>query len=101
MNARLDELLEGTGRSPGDVRRTLMTRVVFGRTDAEVKSKLAGQPAGELRAAGVLVGGASEVVEGLDRLSESGVEGIMLQWLETDDFDGPEALAGSVLPQPG
>jgi F420-dependent oxidoreductase-like protein len=101
LNARLDGLLTEAGRSPGQVRRTLMTRVVFGRTDAEVRSKLAGQSAEELRAGGVLVGGASEVAEGLGRLSEAGVEGVMLQWLETDDLDGLEALAGSVLPRLG
>ncbi len=37
--------------------------------------------------------------EGLGRLDEAGVQRVMLQWLETDDIDGLEAMAESVLPQ--
>lgn len=99
LNARLDELLREAGRPPGEVRRTLMTRVVFGRTGAEVERKLAGGDADELRSQGVIVGGADEIVEQLGRLNEAGVERVMLQWLETDDMDGMEEMAGSVLPQ--
>jgi hypothetical protein len=32
-------------------------------------------------------------------LSEAGVRRVMLQWLEVDDIDGLEAMAGTVLPQ--
>jgi len=97
LNARLDELLEETGRAPDQVRRTLMTRAVFGRTTADVEHKLAGQLADELRAGGIIVGTGSEVAEQLDLLDEAGVERVMLQWLETDDIDGLEAMAESVL----
>jgi len=99
LNALLDEMLEEAGRPPEEVRRTLMTRVVFGRTDAELGRKLAsaGASADELRAGGAIVGTAGEVVEALGRLGEAGVERVMLQWLETDDLGGMEAMAGSVL----
>src|SRR5215207_458993 len=40
LNARLDKLVDEAGREPDQVRRTLMTRVIFGRTDAEVDRKL-------------------------------------------------------------
>jgi F420-dependent oxidoreductase-like protein len=100
LNARLDELLRGAGRPPDQVRRTLMTRVVFGRTEADVERKLAGQPADELRARGVIVGTAPEVAEQIGRLDEAGVQRVMLQWLETEDVDGLEAMAHSVLPGP-
>jgi F420-dependent oxidoreductase-like protein len=99
LNARLDELLQEVGRSPESVRRTLMTRVVFGRTAADVESKLAGESADELRAGGDIVGTASEVTEQLGSLDEAGVQRVMLQWLETDDLDGLEAMAQTVLPQ--
>lgn len=98
LNARLDGLLQDAGRPPDEVRRTLMTRVVFGRTDAEVERRLGDRTAEEWRALGAIVGGASEVAEGLGRLEEAGVERVMLQWLETDDVDGLEAMAGAVLP---
>jgi len=97
LSARLGELLEEAGRPPDHVRRTLMTRAVFGRTDADVERKLGGQPAEELRAEGIIVGTGPEVAEQLDLLDEAGVERVMLQWLETDDIDGLEAMAESVL----
>jgi F420-dependent oxidoreductase-like protein len=100
LSVRLDELLREAGRPPEQVRRTLMTRAVFGRTTADVERKLAGQPADELRAkGGGVVGDGPEIAEQLGRLDEVGVERVMLQWLEADDVDGLEAMAGSVLPR--
>jgi F420-dependent oxidoreductase-like protein len=98
LNARLDELLKEAGRSQEQVRRTLMTRAVFGRTASDVERKLAGRPADELRARGNIVGTAPEVTEQLGRLDGAGVQRVMLQWLETDDIDGLEAMAHSVIP---
>ena len=97
LSASLDELLEEAGRTPDQVRRTLMTRAVFGRTTADVERKLGGQLADELRAEGIIVGTGPEVAEQLGLLDDAGVERVMLQWLETDDIDGLEAMAESVL----
>ncbi len=99
LNARLDELLREVDRPPERVRRTLMTRAISGRTTAGVKRKLAGQSADELRARGGVIGTAPEVAEQLGRLEEAGVQRVMLQWLETDDLDGLQAMAQSVLSQ--
>ena len=99
LSARLDELLRAAGRSPERVRRTLMTRVVFGRTTAEVERKLGGEPRERLHTRGVIVGASNEIVEQLGALAEAGVQQVMLQWLEVDDVDGLEAFAWSVLPQ--
>ena len=98
LNARLDGLLQETGRPPGGVRRTLMTRAIFGRTDVDVDRKLDGASREGLDPA-VIAGTADEFVERLGRLSEAGVERVMLQWLEADDVDGLEAMSHSVLPQ--
>ena len=98
LDARLDNLLREAGRPPEAVRRTLMTRAVFGRTQAAVDRKLDGLPREELDAA-VIAGTAGELVDRLGRLSEAGVQRVMLQWLEVDDIDGLEAMAGTVLPQ--
>jgi alkanesulfonate monooxygenase SsuD/methylene tetrahydromethanopterin reductase-like flavin-dependent oxidoreductase (luciferase family) len=98
LDAALDGLLEEAGRPEKDVQRTLMTRVVFGRAEAEVDRKLDGVPREELEDA-VIAGTAGEVVERLGALSEAGVERVMLQWLEADDIEGLEAMAGDVLPQ--
>ena len=99
LDARLDELLQEVGRPPEQVRRTLMPRAVSGRSTADVERKLAGQSADELRGRGAIVGTAPEVAEQLGRLEEAGVQRVMLQWLETDDIDGLEAVAQTVLPQ--
>ena len=99
LSARLDELLRAAGRSPERVRRTLMTRVVFGRTTAEVERKLGGDSRERLHTGGVIVGAPNEIVEQLGVLAEAGVQQVMLQWLEVDDVDGLEAFAWSVLPQ--
>jgi F420-dependent oxidoreductase-like protein len=98
LNARLEGLLREVGRPPEAVRRTLMTRGIFGRTQAEVDRKLDGVAREDLNAA-VIVGSTDEFVDRLGRLSDVGVRRVMLQWLETDDLDGLEAMAGSVLPQ--
>ena len=98
LNSRLDGLVREAGRTPEQVRRTLMTRVVFGRTEAEVDHKLDGDSRHHLPAA-VLAGTPGEIVDRLGRLSEAGVQRVMLQWLEVDDIDALEAMAHSVLPQ--
>jgi F420-dependent oxidoreductase-like protein len=97
LNALLDELLEEVGRPPERVRRTLMTRAVFGRTSAVVERKLGGERADELRAEGTIVGTGSEVAEQLGLLDQAGVQRVMLQWLEIEDTDSLEAMADSAL----
>jgi F420-dependent oxidoreductase-like protein len=98
LDARLDELVREAGRTPEQVRRTLMTRVVFGRKEADVDRKLDGTSRHHLPEA-VLAGTTGEIVERLGRLSEAGVQRVMLQWLEVDDIDALQAMAHTVLPQ--
>lgn len=98
LNTRLDSLLEEQGRRPAQVRRSLMTQVVFGRNETELKQKLEGHTLAELRQAGRVVGTPAGVNEQLAELAEAGVQRVMLQWLEQDDLDRLEALAKAVLP---
>ena len=51
----------------------------------------------ELRESGNIVGTASQVSEQLVKLEETGIDRVMLQWLDLDDLDGLEALAKAVL----
>jgi F420-dependent oxidoreductase-like protein len=99
LNARLDQLLQENGRQTRDVRRSLMTGVVFGRDQAQLAEKLRGRDAAELRDRGVIVGTPTETVDQLGRLAQVGVQKVMLQWLDLDDLDGLKALAREVLPQ--
>jgi alkanesulfonate monooxygenase SsuD/methylene tetrahydromethanopterin reductase-like flavin-dependent oxidoreductase (luciferase family) len=96
----LDNLLEERGRRPGDVRRSLMTGCVFGKTDARVKeaSRLYGDSTlEELSNEGLIVGTGVQVSEQLAILAKTGLDRVMLQWLDLDDLDGLEALAKAVL----
>jgi len=100
LNGILDNLLEEGGRKPGDVRRSLMTGCVFGRSDADVRErcKLYGNATPEeLRAEGNIVGRGVQVAEQLSNLAEIGLDRVMLQWLDLDDLDGLEALANTIL----
>ncbi len=93
-------MLEEGGRNPGDVRRSLMTGCVFGKSDAQVRerSKLYGDTnPEELREEGNIVGTGSQVSEQLAQLAETGLDRVMLQWLDLDDLDGLETLAKAVL----
>lgn len=99
LNAQLDELLQARGRSPAQVRRSLMANVVFGRNEADLSRKLQGRSADDLRAENRIVGTPAQVVDQLGRLAEAGVQCLMMQWLDQDDIDGLEGLAQTVLPQ--
>jgi alkanesulfonate monooxygenase SsuD/methylene tetrahydromethanopterin reductase-like flavin-dependent oxidoreductase (luciferase family) len=99
LSAQLDGLLAAQGRAPADVRRSLMLGVVYGRNDAELREQLAGRDPAELRARGMLVGGASEVREQLAAYAAAGVQRAMAQWLALDDLDRLEHFAATVQAQ--
>lgn len=98
LSAELDVLVQQHGREPRQVRRSLMTGGVLGRDRAEVKRKVEARTQGkrtaeDLRQHGVIVGTPAEFREQLAVLEQSGVQRVMLQWLDLDDLVGLEALA--------
>ena len=97
LSAHLDELLREQGRAPGDVRRSLMTQVVIGRDEADLRQVLDGRDAGDERARGLVVGTPSEVADQVAALGAAGVQRVMLQWLDLDDLDRLELLAETLL----
>jgi F420-dependent oxidoreductase-like protein len=100
LNRVLDEMLEEGGRKPGEVRRSLMTGCVFGKSDAKVSevSKVYGDDAPDnLRAEGFVVGTGAQVSEQIAELVETNIDRVMLQWLDLDDLNGLEALANALL----
>ena len=101
LNAKLDNLLDAAGRPREAVRRTLMIESVFGRDKHEVERLLAGRDRQQLRARGILVGVADEIVEQIQAFAAVGVQRIMVQWLDLDDLDRLESFATSVLPSLG
>ena len=89
----LDDLLRDAGREPDEVRRTLMTRVIFGKDEDQVTERFAGESADELRAKGQIVGTAKQIPAQLRELEAAGVQGVMLQWVDDlDDIEGIAAL---------
>ena len=96
-NQLLDALLREEGREPADVRRTLMTGIIFGRDEGQLAERLAGRSADDLRAEGRIVGTAAEIPAQLRELEAAGVQGVMLQWVDDlDDIEGITALGQAV-----
>lgn len=94
----LGGLLAETRRPPGAVKRTLMTRVVFGRDKAEIAAKLGDQDPAEMLARGAVIGDGAALRERVQAFAAAGVERLMLQWLDgLDDLRGIEALARSAI----
>ena len=90
------------GREPGDMRRSVMTGLVFGRDDAELAAKMdrGGRSLEELRRSGVHRRHSRRpIIEQLGELAEAGVQTVMLQWLDYDDLAGLDAFAAAVLPR--
>ncbi len=103
LNRRLDEQIQQAGRSLADVRRSMMTGMVFGRDDSALAARLNARggkwSVEELKQRGLLVGTPGEVIEQIQRLSAVGVQRLMLQWLDLNDMEGLEDLAREVLPK--
>lgn len=99
LNRQLDQLLQQAGRSSATVRRSLMTRVVFGRNDAAVQRALGeiGMTADVARERGMIVGTGPAIIDQLGVLAAAGAQRVMLQWMDLDDLDGLAALAEATL----
>lgn len=97
LNQRLSQLVEAEGRDPKNVRRSLMTNVIFGRNDNELRGKLGNRDASAIHARGILVGTKNALQEQLAAIAEAGAQRILLQWMDLDDIDGLEAMAKALL----
>jgi F420-dependent oxidoreductase-like protein len=102
LNIKLDEYTVHAGRRPDEIRRSLMTGCVFGLDPEEVDEKVNRRTKGQrtpadLRQRGLIVGTADEIVEQCRKLADVGVQRVMLQWLDLDDFAGLEAMADGIL----
>lgn len=104
LNERLDELLDEAGRKQESVKRSMMIGCEFGRDNAEVKEIVKNRTQGketpeELVERGLVVGTANQVLDQLGKLTDVGVQRVMLQWLALEDIDRLEALGNAILPQ--
>jgi F420-dependent oxidoreductase-like protein len=99
LNARLDQKLLAVGRAPESVRRSMMSGCIFAKDQAALKVKLEtrGRSLEQALERGMIAGSPAQVNQQLKALSETGLQRIMLQWLDLDDLDGLETLAKAVL----
>ncbi|WKZ34445.1 MAG: LLM class F420-dependent oxidoreductase [Anaerolineales bacterium] len=99
LNGLMQEALKAENREPKSMRRSMMTGCVFGHTESALKEKVEarGQSLEQLHQRGIVAGSASGVKEQLRKLEESGLQRVMLQWLDLDDLAGLEALAKAVM----
>ena len=99
LNANLDQHLKQEKRDPNSVRRSMMTGCFFAATDFGLQQKIKSRnkTIEQLRQQGMIAGSAGMVKEQLLELEASGLQRVMLQWLDLDDLAGLEALAKAVL----
>jgi F420-dependent oxidoreductase-like protein len=95
LNTRLDGLLQAAGRDPKSLRRSMMTGLRFGRTRKELEQKLTARHQTDtgLRKRGFIIGVGNEIREQLAEIEGTGLQRLMLQWLDLDDLKGLSALA--------
>jgi F420-dependent oxidoreductase-like protein len=96
LNKLLDGMLRDAGRAPASLRRTLMTSLIFGRTEAELRAKVEGRTTQSLRNKGVVIGTAGSILDQLERLEAAGVQRVMLRWADLDDLDSLTAFATEI-----
>ncbi|HEV2122305.1 MAG TPA: hypothetical protein VGW38_05985, partial [Chloroflexota bacterium] len=75
----------------------LMTTVVFGQNEAELRRKLGDSTAEAQRARGRIVGTAPMIAQQLRDLAAAGLDRVMLRWDDLDDTAGLRALGEGVL----
>ncbi|MGW8226443.1 MAG: TIGR03560 family F420-dependent LLM class oxidoreductase [Anaerolineales bacterium] len=104
LNQHLDELLDAQDRARSEVKRSMMVGCIFGSDENQLLERVASRTKGErsvddLRQRGLVVGTPDQMAEQLNRLSQAGVQRVMLQWIDLDDIEGLEIIAREVLPQ--
>ena len=101
LNERLSILIDQEGRKQSEIRRSIMTGLVYSDNASDLErwaSLYDADPQG-LDDRGLVVGGADQVVEQLGAYAEAGAQRIMLQWLDTDNLSRMEQFARDILPQ--
>jgi F420-dependent oxidoreductase-like protein len=111
-SSTLDTLLQAEGRKPGDVKRTMMLALAFGRDMDELDRQLGHrreapelanmsleQAIEAIEARGyALIGTPERIIQRIRFLANMGIDELMLQWFEMDDIERLRAFAAHVLP---
>ena len=99
LNNKLDLLLDSAGRPQESVRRSAMLGCLFGRNHEKVKEKItsSNRTYEAWRQLGAIVGTGDQIREQLHEVEQTGVQRVMLQWLDLDDIEGISDLAREIL----
>jgi F420-dependent oxidoreductase-like protein len=97
--ALLDELLISNGKKPGEVRRSLMTNLTYGQNQEQLQKKMNGRDPIEMTQRGIIVGSSEQVIARLYEYQQSGLDEIMLQWIDLEDMDSLIHFSDAVLPK--
>lgn len=113
LDLELDRILDSIGRSRSDVKRTVMTMVVYGTNSNQLERQvrpirrflpqLAESPLDSVLDAlrtdlNAIVGTSAEVIDQIRAYTAAGAQEIILEWLDPDDLGGLEEFAHQVVP---
>lgn len=116
LSAELDDLLRAEGRRPEDVKRSVMTMAIFGRTRADLQARLERPPFNNPATEGktlderiaywrderhVLIGAGEEIAAQIAAMRAVGVQEVMTQWFHLEDSAGLRQYGEDVLPRLG
>lgn len=97
LNAHLDTLLAAQGRPATAVRRSMMTGIVFGRTQDELRDKVSNHWSGDPASRGIIVATPNTLQPQIEALAAAGVQRVLLQWTDLANLDsGLELLADTL-----
>lgn len=95
----LDELLSANGKKPVEVHRSLMTNLTYGQNQEQLQKKLNGRDPKDMAQRGIIVGSPEQVTAKLKEYQQTGLEEIMLQWIDLEDIDSLIHFSETVLPK--
>jgi alkanesulfonate monooxygenase SsuD/methylene tetrahydromethanopterin reductase-like flavin-dependent oxidoreductase (luciferase family) len=107
---RISFACEAIGRDPGDVRFSLLSRVVIGASERDLEQRATAlmerlDEHGDVRAfidgmrPTLTVGTVGEVLDRLGEYAAAGVQRVYLQHLVHDDLDTVELIGNEVIPE--
>ncbi len=95
----LDQLIISKGKKPGEVRRSLMTNLTYGQNQEQLQKKLNGRDPKDMAQRGIIVGSPEQVTARLIEYHQTGLDEIMLQWIDLEDMDSLIHFSETVLPK--
>ncbi len=97
---QLNDLLDKQGRQPSDVKRSLMTQVIYDKDQSAIEKRLSERDSSiaAMRERGLMVGTAPMIIDQLGAWADLGVERFMLQWLDLENIDKMGELGQAINP---